>query len=71
MSKHTNMQRDVLILNLEEQLEGIAKEQFGKTLKDCTDREAYYVLLEMTSRLMDVTEINNGEKKYITFLWTF
>ena len=63
MSKHTNMQRDVLILNLEEQLEGIAKDQFGKTLKECTDREAYYVLLEMTSRLMDVTELCNGEKK--------
>ena len=63
MSKHTNMQRDVLILNLEEQLEGIAKGQFGKSLKDCTDREAYYVLLEMTGRLMDVTELCNGEKK--------
>jgi len=57
------MQRDVLILNLEEQLIGIAQDQFGKSLKDCTDREAYYVLLEMASRLMEVTEICNGEKK--------
>ena len=63
MSKHTNMQRDVLVLNLEEQLEGIANEKFGKTIKECTDQETYYVLLEMSSRLMDVAEVYNGEKK--------
>ena len=63
MSKHTNMQRDVLVLNLEEQLEGIATERFDKTLKECTDKETYYVLLEMSSRLMDVAEVYNGEKK--------
>ena len=63
MSKHTNMQRDVLVLNLEEQLEGIAQDKFGKTLKECTDQEAYYVLLDMTTRLMDVAEVYNGEKK--------
>jgi starch phosphorylase len=63
MSKHTNMQRDVLVTNLEEQLEEIAQEKFGKNLKECTDRETYYVLLEMTTRLMDVAEVSNGEKK--------
>ena len=57
MSKHTNMQRDVLVLNLEEQLEDIAQERYSKTLKECTDQETYYVLLEMTSRLMDVAEV--------------
>ena len=63
MSKHTNMQRDVLVLNLEEQLEEIAQDKFSKTLKECTDKEAYYVLLDMTTRLMDVAEVYNGEKK--------
>ncbi|WP_024867147.1 glycogen/starch/alpha-glucan phosphorylase [Butyrivibrio sp. FCS014] len=63
MAKHTNMQRDVLVTNLEEQLESIASEKFGKSLKDCTDRETYYVLLEMTTRLMNVAEVYNGEKK--------
>ena len=63
MSKHTNMQRDVLVLNLEEQLEEIAQDKFDKTLKECTDQEAYYVLLDMTTRLMDVAEVYNGEKK--------
>ena len=63
MSKHTNMQRDVLVTHLEGQLEEIASEKFSKSLKECTDQEVYYVLLEMTSRLMDVAEVYNGEKK--------
>ena len=63
MSKHTNMQRDVLVTNLEGQLEEIADEKFGKELKELSDQETYYVLLEMTTRLMDVAEVSNGEKK--------
>ena len=63
MAKHTNMQRDVLVTNLEGQLEDIADEKFGKGLKELSDQETYYVLLEMTTRLMDVAEVSNGEKK--------
>ena len=63
MAKHTNMQRDVLVTNLEDQLQEIANEKFGKSLKEISNRETYYVLLEMTSRLMDVAEVYNGEKK--------
>ncbi len=57
------MQRDVLVTNLEGQLEEIARDKFDKSLKECTDHETYYVLLEMTTRLMDVAEVSNGEKK--------
>ncbi len=57
------MQRDVLVTNLEGQLEELAQEKFGKDLKSCTDQEIYYILLEMTTRLMDVAEVYNGEKK--------
>ena len=63
MSKHTNMQNDVLVLNLEEQLNEIAKEKFGKSLKETSNQETYYVLLEMTTRLMNVAEECDGEKK--------
>ncbi|WP_022768503.1 glycogen/starch/alpha-glucan phosphorylase [Butyrivibrio sp. NC2007] len=63
MAKHTNMQRDVLVTNLEGQLEEIADEKFGKKLKELSNQETYYVLLEMTTRLMDVAEVSNGEKK--------
>ena len=63
MSKHTNMQRDVLVTNLEQQLQEICREKFSKTLKEADNREMYFTLLEMTSRLMDVAEMSNGEKK--------
>jgi len=63
MSKHTNMQRDVMVTNLEEQLEELSGEKFGKSLKELSNRETYFVLLEMTTRLMDVAEVYNGEKK--------
>ncbi len=63
MSQHINMQRDVLVTNLEEQIEGIAQEKFGKSLKECSDKEAYVVLLEVTGRLMNASEIQGGEKK--------
>ena len=63
MGKHTNMQRDVLVLNLEEQIEGIANERYGKSLKECDNKEIYTILLDMSTRLIDVTEDNNGEKK--------
>ena len=57
------MQNDVLVLNLEEQLNEIAKEKFGKSLKETSNQETYYVLLEMTTRLMNVAEECDGEKK--------
>ena len=63
MGKHTNMQRDVLVLNLEEQIEGIANDRYGKSLKECDNKEIYTILLDMSTRLIDVTEDNNGEKK--------
>ena len=59
----TNMKRDVLVLNLEAQCQEIADKLFGHSLKECTDGEAYTVLLSMIKRLLKVTERNTGEKK--------
>ncbi|MCR5773258.1 MAG: glycogen/starch/alpha-glucan family phosphorylase [Butyrivibrio sp.] len=59
----TNMQRDILVLNLEEQMERSADRQFDKSFSDCTDKEAYYVLLDVTNELMRVAEPIVGEKK--------
>ena len=59
----TNMQRDILVLNLEEQMERSADRQFDKSFADCTDKEAYYVLLDVTNELMRVAEPIAGEKK--------
>ena len=63
MSKHTSMQRDILVLNMEEEIEKIAQQKYDKTLKECSVQEAYYVLLEVTGELLKVAEPIAGEKK--------
>lgn len=63
MSAQTNLQKDVLVLNLEEQLKEVAKEMFNKELSDLSDRETYYAVLVLTKRLMTVSDSNEGEKK--------
>ena len=63
MSAQTNLQKDILVLNLEEQLKEVAKEMFGKELADLTDQETYYAVLVLTKRLMAVSDSNEGEKK--------
>ncbi|WP_130837590.1 glycogen/starch/alpha-glucan phosphorylase [Lachnoclostridium sp. Marseille-P6806] len=59
----SNMKRDVLVLNLEEQLTELISEKYGKNIAGCSDRELYYALLMLSKRLLDVTERNTGEKK--------
>ncbi|MBQ6735167.1 MAG: glycogen/starch/alpha-glucan phosphorylase [Lachnospiraceae bacterium] len=63
MSKHASLQRDILILNLEQQLENAAKKQFGKPLARCTDKQIYQVLVGVTNDLLSVSEPCAGEKK--------
>ena len=63
MSAQTNLQKDILVLNLEEQLKEVAKEMFGKELAALTDQETYYAVLVLTKRLMTVSDSNEGEKK--------
>lgn len=63
MTKQTNLQKDVLVLNMEQQLEEIAGQMFEKTVSELTDAETYYVLLVYVKRLMAVSDENEGEKK--------
>ncbi len=63
MLQQTNMQRDVLVLNLEQQLDELASEMFGKKVEDLGDHEVYFVVLELTKRLMNVSKPISGEKK--------
>lgn len=63
MATQTNLQKDVLVLNLEQQLADIAKEMFDKSVSELSDQEAYYVVLVLTKRLMAVSDSNEGEKK--------
>ena len=63
-----NMRRDVLILNMEQQMVELAKERFGSTIRDCRAEELYDIVMEFARRILSVTERNVGEKKvyYLT-----
>lgn len=63
MAAQTNLQKDVLVLNMEEQLAEVAREMFGKSLAELSDQETYYVVLTYTKRVMSVSDTNEGEKK--------
>lgn len=63
MAAQTNLQKDVLVLNMEQQLTEVAKEMFGKSLSELSDQEVYYVVLTYTKRVMSVSDTNEGEKK--------
>ena len=59
----SNMQRDVLNMNMELQLTELAAERFGKLLEECTEQELFHILQAYCKRLLAVTERNSGEKK--------
>ena len=63
MAGQTNLQKDVLVLNMEQQLSEIAQSMFDKGIAELTDQELYYVVLVLTKRLMKVSDENEGEKK--------
>ncbi len=63
MAAQTNLQRDVLVLNMEQQLMEVAKEMYGKSLAELTDQETYYTVLAYAKRVMSVSDTNEGEKK--------
>ncbi len=63
MAAQTNLQKDILVLNMEQQLEEIARDMFDKEVSALTDQETYYVVLTLTKRLMAVSDSNEGEKK--------
>ena len=44
-------------------LEKIVKERLGKEIKNCTNEELYYALLEMTKKMAKQKESGKGKKK--------
>ena len=63
MALQATLQRNVIEDHIEDELKNIAKEMFGKELDKCTDKEAYYCVLELTKRLTQSTTPIAGEKK--------
>ncbi|MBD5464452.1 MAG: glycogen/starch/alpha-glucan phosphorylase [Lachnospiraceae bacterium] len=50
-------------MNLEQQLQGLTKDMYGKAIKDCSDSEIYYAVLQLSKGLMDATAPISGDKK--------
>ena len=63
MTLQSIMQREVLQMNLEQQLTELTKEMYGKDIKDCTDAELYYAILKLSKDLMAATAPISGDKK--------
>ncbi len=64
MSVQSEMiQKQLLEANMETELAKAAERLYGKSLKDCSEAELYYVLLSFTKDLSKVTDAIEGEKK--------
>ncbi|MCL2050915.1 MAG: glycogen/starch/alpha-glucan family phosphorylase [Lachnospiraceae bacterium] len=63
MAAQSNLQKDVLILHLEDQLNEISKSIYGKNIEDLTDNEVYFVVLSVVKRILSVSDKIEGEKK--------
>ncbi len=57
------LQREVIELKLEEQLESILQANYGKKIAQCDDAELYYGILQLTKGMLDATEPISGQKK--------
>ncbi|MBO4900598.1 MAG: glycogen/starch/alpha-glucan family phosphorylase [Lachnospiraceae bacterium] len=63
MSTGDNMQKDVLLMNLEDQLKQAVMNECGKSIADASDKEIYHALLYVVKELTEVTATIEGEKK--------
>ncbi|MDE6845631.1 MAG: glycogen/starch/alpha-glucan family phosphorylase [Lachnospiraceae bacterium] len=63
MAQASNLKRDVLVLNLEKELEEQTQSGYGKSVAECSNEELYYSLLQLSKKLMTVSEPIEGEKK--------
>lgn len=63
MSQASNLKRDVLVMNLEQELEEQTQNGYGKAISACSNEELYYSILQLSKKLMAASERIEGEKK--------
>lgn len=63
MSLRAEMQQEVMLMNMESELESRTKEAYGKSLKECSNKELYYILMELTKEMTSLSEPISGDKK--------
>lgn len=63
MKLQLKMQREVMLMNLEQELGRLTQKGYGKKIADCTDEELYFCTLQLTKGLMNITPLISGDKK--------
>ncbi len=63
MAQASNLKRDILVMNLEQELESQTQSGYGKTVANCSKEELYYSILQLSKKLMAASERIEGEKK--------
>lgn len=63
MAQASNLKRDVLVMNLEQEMESQTQSGYGKSIAACSNEELYYSILQLSKKLMEASERIEGEKK--------
>ncbi len=63
MAVMDTIQREILEEKMEQELIAFAQKRFGKTVEECTDKELYELILNLTKGMMDATIPIEGKKK--------
>ena len=63
MSLRADMQKEVMLMNMESELESRSKQAYNKTVRECTDKELYYILIELTKEMTSLSEKISGDKR--------
>ena len=63
MSLQLRTQREVMLMDIEQQLGEIVQAKYAKGIEACTEQELYYPLLDLSKKLMSSVEPITGDKK--------
>ena len=63
MALMDTIQREILEERLEQEMEALSQEMYGKRIAEISDKDLYYVILNLTNGMMSATIPTDGKKK--------
>ena len=63
MALMDTIQREILEKRLEQEMEALSQEMYGKRIAEISDKDLYYVILNLTKGMMSATIPTDGKKK--------
>ena len=63
MALMDTIQREILEERLEQEMEALSQEMYGKRIAEISDKDLYYVILNLTKGMMNATIPTDGKKK--------